>query len=93
MRHFIAYVEEEGGIYRRPRLRVKARLAPIRLHGRWVDDEIALNPPQWARERGLKPTLRRPGWTHQRAAHARKAVTHHGALWVREQMRRFDGRI
>lgn len=101
MRHFIAYVEQEGGIYRRPRLRVKARLAPIRLHGRWVDDERLL---AWS-QRYLSnfgpddfepdekpmfsaPVLRRPNWTRSRAANARRAVTHHGALWHREQVRR-----
>ena len=80
MRQFIAYVEQEGGRYQRPRLRVTARLAPIRLHGRWVDDEICL------RHVGF---LRRPYSRWNRPKAARKAVTHHGSLWFREQTRRF----
>jgi hypothetical protein len=79
MRHFIAYAKQEGGYYQRPRLRVKARLAPIRLHGRWVDDEICLK---------FGSFLRRPYSRWLRPKVARKAVTHHGSLWFREQERR-----
>jgi hypothetical protein len=82
MRDFIAYVEHEGGLYQRPRLRVKARLAPIRLHGRWVDDEALLHSAH-------SSTLRRRYSTWNSPKNARKAVTHHGSLWFREQFHRF----
>jgi hypothetical protein len=81
-RDFIAYAAEEGGLYQRPRIRAKARLAPIRIHGRNLVDDAVLH--------AHGGPLRRPSSVGARAARAiAHVVTASGNLWNRCQYQRW----
>jgi hypothetical protein len=60
MRDYLLTAAGHDKDYERVRIRAKARLQPIRLHGPWVDDATLIKPDHCETVLGYKPGLRRP---------------------------------